>query len=209
VRRATAWSAQFLAPRAAAQRMLPAPLRAVSVAGRAVIAIAVQRYEESDLGAYDEVALSILVRRHDGARGPAVYIRHLPVTQGFTLEAGRTIWGYPKWLADITVTELDGAVRCTVREDGEAPCEIEIRTGGPVRMPQRAVPTYSDAEGRLNLTSWVMNGATRGRIGGAHVTPGTGRLGEDLRALGFPRRAVFATSTPVWRASFGPSSPLG
>ena len=187
--------------------MLPSPLRPVSVAGRAIVAIAVQRYEESDLGAYDEVALSILVRRHDGARGPAVYIRQLPVTQTFTLDAGRTIWGYPKWLAEIDIAERGGRVRCVVREDGITACEIDIRGGGPIPMPERPVPTYSDAENLLNLTSWQMHGATRGRIGGARVTPGAGRLGDDLRALGFPHRAVFATTTPGWQASFGPSTP--
>ena len=33
----------------------------------------------------------------------AAYVHHLPVDQAFTLEAGRTIWGYPKGMADFTI----------------------------------------------------------------------------------------------------------
>ena len=45
------------------------------------------------------------------SRGPralanaAAFIHHLPVNQAFTLEAGRTIWGFPKIMADFRVTE--------------------------------------------------------------------------------------------------------
>ena len=205
VRRATAWSAQFLVPRSSAQSLLPPPLRAFGVAGRAIVALAVQRYEDCDLGAYDEVALSILVRRLDGGREPAVYIRQLPVNRGFTLEAGRTIWGYPKWLADIDIAETTSGMRCVLREEERTSAEIEIRHGGLFRMRERAVPTYSDAEGTLNFTPWEMHGGTRARLGGGSVRPGAGRFADDLRALGFPRRSVLSTTSRDLRASFGPS----
>ncbi len=35
----------------------------------------------------------------------AAFIHHLPVDQSFTLEAGRTIWGFPKIMADFTVSD--------------------------------------------------------------------------------------------------------
>src|SRR5665213_2573832 len=71
VRRAAQWGVQYLVPAAAAQRIVD--LTGLEVAGplpgRALVALAVCRYDDTDLDAYHEVAVSFVVRRHDAHRG--------------------------------------------------------------------------------------------------------------------------------------------
>ena len=50
--------------------------------------------------------------------GTGVFIHWLPVDQGFTLEAGRTIWGFPKELAEIDLRLSSPYKRRVLRKDG-------------------------------------------------------------------------------------------
>ena len=67
VRRAAQWGVQYLVPAAAAQRIVdPTGLEVTGpVPGRALVALAVCRYDDTDLDPYHEVAVSFVVRPHD------------------------------------------------------------------------------------------------------------------------------------------------
>ena len=71
------WGVQYLVPAAAAQRIVgPTGLEVTGpVPGRALVALAVCRYDDTDLDPYHEVAVSFVVRPHDAPRhasaGPA------------------------------------------------------------------------------------------------------------------------------------------
>jgi hypothetical protein len=216
VRRAAAWSATYTVPRDRAQALVPAGLEVAALGKRALLTLAFVRYDDSDLDAYEELAVSIAVRAHDAkpagalrkagevARGGVrAYIRHLPVNEDFTLEAGRSIWGYPKWLAGISIVDDGRRAWCMLTEDGRRVLALGVRDGGSFKLPRRSTPTYSDANGDLNLTSWELTGDARGRIGGAILRLGEGRIADELRALGLPKRALLSTSTPNVRARFG------
>lgn len=73
-------------------------LQPLTVAGRSIAVLIFVQYHDSDLGTYEEVGLMVAVRG-PGRRAIGAYTLELPVTQAFTLEAGRAIWGLPKWLA--------------------------------------------------------------------------------------------------------------
>ena len=121
VRRAAQWGVQYLVPAAAAQRIVePTGLEVTGpVPGRALMALAVCRYDDTDLDPYHEVAVSFVVRPHDAARDPSAtqrtreffsgaigaYIHRLPVDQEFSCAAGRDIWGFPKWVTTIDIDE--------------------------------------------------------------------------------------------------------
>lgn len=112
VRAARQWSVQYLVPAAAAQRLIAATGLEVTgpIPGRALVALAVCRYLDTDLDPYHEVAVSFVVRRHDAAPNPSVlerlsefargdlgaYIHRLPVDQAFTCAAGREDLGVPQ-----------------------------------------------------------------------------------------------------------------
>ncbi|GAA2545244.1 acetoacetate decarboxylase family protein [Pseudonocardia hydrocarbonoxydans] len=165
-------------------------LEPVSVAGRTPLFLVLVDYRVNDLGDYDEAGVAFLVR-HRGRTG--TYIHQLPVTQTFTMEAGRALWGLPKWLARAELG-IDGA---------DATCHLADDTGRPVltaalhaalRLPgtlRGAVTALAPHDGG------VLASAVRARIGGirvgrgASVALGSGHpMADELRALGLPRRPL-------------------
>jgi hypothetical protein len=229
VRRAAQWSVQYLVERAAAQRLVdPTGLTVTSpVPGKALVALAVCRYDDTDLDPYHEVAVSFVVRPHDARPGASglqpvrefgtgdlgVYIHQLPVDQEFTCAAGRDIWGFPKWLATIDIDESSGrrganraqrsgtAVRLV---DGDRHVlSLTMAGGGRLKLPSNAPPTYSFREGVLRRTTWTTSSeGVSGRFGGATLVLGDHPLADELRSLGLPKRALFSSSATWMRASF-------
>ena len=207
VRRARTWAAQFLVDAEPVSLLLPPGLSAVKVAGRAMAIIAVARYEDGDLDRYNEVGVAFLVRAA-ARKGIGVYIHHLPVTQEFTLEAGRTIWGYPKFMAEIDIVEHPGGARVLLASDGEEILQLDLRHGW-VSMPSRAIPTYTYTDGVLRETKWTTSGRARGRLGGGRLELGTHPIAKELRGLGLPKKPIAVQTVPEMRATFGASTIIG
>jgi hypothetical protein len=223
VRDADSWAAQFFVPAAAAQRIVdPTGLEvAQPIPGRAVVNLAFVRYKDTDLDSYNELAIAFLVRRDDATKGSAldkmrefvqgrigVYIHQLPVTQTFTLEAGQTIWGYPKFLADIDIIEEDGRVVCSLAHDGTYVLTLELREGGPIKLPQQNLATYSLRDDVLRRTEWEQDAPMRARLGGATLELGSHPIADELRTLGLPKRALMCSTMRGMRATFGPAVPV-
>jgi hypothetical protein len=226
VRRAAQWSAQYLVPLAAAQRIVsPTGLEATGpLPGRALVAIAVCRYDDTDLDPYHEVAVSFVVRQHDAPAGASaarrarelaggtigVYIHRLPVDREFSCAAGRDIWGFPKWVTSIEIDQPEpgrrgGGTGMTARlvDDGAHVLTLSVASGGRLRLPANAPPTYSFADGTLRRTTWTTSvEGTGGRLGGALLTLGDHPMADELRSLGLPKRALFSSSSTQMRASF-------
>ena len=96
------------------------------------------RYIDGDLGEYHEYGTNVMVNppgsTASGLRAlqsAGAFIHHLPVDQAFTLEAGQTIWGYPKVMADFTVRE-GRQFGFDVSIDGQLVAGMEFRPGLPV-----------------------------------------------------------------------------
>ena len=182
---------------------------------RAVVTLALVKYVDTDLDAYDELGLCFGVDAPPGAeplgRGVvANYIHKLPVSEPFTCAAGRGIWGFPKWVDDLTVRF--GASRADARLAGQV--AVTLREG-PVPVPARplTMACYSnDADGGLLRTDWsTSNRHTRLRLGGtsAYVNLlGDGPFSDDLRALGFPRRPFMTMFAGEMRATFDAPRPI-
>lgn len=219
VRDASQWSAQFLVPAGAAQDLVGYSGLEVArpLPGRAMVALAVVDYRDTDLGAYHEVAVSVVVRHHDA---PAVtgegellrefwsgkvgaFIHQLPVDQTFTLEAGVSIWGFPKFLAEIDVREVGAYTVCALSHEGEHVLTLGIRNGGLLRLPEQTPPSYSFHDGVLRRTEWEQHGEGRGgRPGGAELTLGSHPIAKELASLGLPKRALMSSSTRRMHATF-------
>jgi hypothetical protein len=218
VRDASAHMASFLVPAPAAQDLIRDSGLDVAepLPGRAVCSIAFMRYLDSDLGPYQELAVAFLVR-HKGmepasaftksaevARGfLGAFIYQLPVNQEFTLEAGRSIWGFPKFLADIEIDLTTPVKRCTLSHDGDFVLSLAIRPG--VSMPTRgsSIDAYSRADGVLRRTAWSMDvTGVRGRPGGAVLALGDHPIAKELRGLGLPKRAAFSSTMDHVRMQF-------
>lgn len=226
VRRARQWAVQYLVPAAAAQSIVaPTGLEVTGpLPGKALVALAVCRYDDTDLDPYHEVAVSFVVREHDAPPRPTAgrrakefaagavgaYIHRLPVDQEFTCVAGRDIWGFPKWVTSIDIDEpipRDGraGTGTTVRlvDDGVHVLTLTIAAGGRLGLPSQAPPSYSFGGGILRRTTWSTSAeGTTGRPGGATLVLGDHPMAEELRSLGLPKRALFSSSSAQMRASF-------
>lgn len=234
VRRAAQWSVQYLVPTAAAQRLVdPTGLTVTGpIPGNALVAVAVCRYDDTDLDPYHEVAVSFVVREHDarpaastverlkefGSGAIGVYIHQLPVDREFSCAAGRDIWGFPKWVATIEIDEScnaprpgGGSVRSgtavRLADRGEHVLSITMVGGGRLKLPSQSPPTYSFREGVLRRTTWTTSSVgVCGRLGGATLVLGDHPMAEELRSLGLPKRALFSSSASWMRASFDRAS---
>ena len=85
---------------------LPVPTR------RAMVVLMLMHYIDGDLGQYYEYGTNVMVNPVgsdatglSALQSAVAFVHHLPVDQAFTLEAGRTIWGYPKVMADFDIRE--------------------------------------------------------------------------------------------------------
>jgi hypothetical protein len=169
-------------------------LRPVTVLGRAVLTLACVDYRESDLGTYHEVGVALLVSDPTRLTGP--FILELPVTEGFTCEAGRAIWGLPKWIAGISMRFDGRSGHCRVLDSDtqRVVVEAEWRTG-PIRIP---VSSSSIVNGLSVIGGAIRAAPSVTRISGVRIRPGgqrpvvgrDHRMADKLRALGLPKRPL-------------------
>ena len=182
--------------------------------GRAIVILMLMKYIDGDLGPYYEYGTNVMVNPPGStASGPralqsaGAFIHHLPVDQPFTLEAGRTIWGYPKVMADFTVRE-GRQFGFDVTIDGQLAVGMEFRPGLPVpsAFTSRAQVhnTYSHLDGVTRETPGeMMLTGVRYRLGGARVRLGDHPYAKELAALGLPKRAMMSSSAENVEMSFG------
>ncbi|GFG74277.1 acetoacetate decarboxylase family protein [Mycobacterium botniense] len=221
IRTADLHSAAFSVPAAPAQRLIDYSGLTVCeyLPGRAVVMQMLVRYVDGDLGQYHEYGTAIMVnppgRR---ARGPkalakaAAFIHHLPVDQTFTLEAGRTIWGFPKIMADFRVRDRKDFT-FEVSADGQLIVGIEFRPGLPIpgRLTSRSqvLTTYAHRDGVTREVPWQMRvTGLRARLGGARLWLGDHAYAKELASLGLPKRALMSQSAANVEMTFGDAHPI-
>jgi Acetoacetate decarboxylase (ADC) len=216
IRKATQHTAMFSVDADAAQRMIDySGLKVCRFRpGRAAVVLILMHYVDGDLGQYYEYGTNVMVNPPGSdasglsALGSAgAFIHHLPVDQAFTLEAGTTIWGYPKVMADFSVREgRHFGFDLTV--DGQFAVGMDFRPGLPIpsvftSRPQ-AHPTYSYRDGVLRETLGEMSlTGVRYRLGGVKLRLGDHPYAKELAALGLPKRALMSSSADNVEMSFG------
>lgn len=225
VRDATMCSAMYLVRADAARAVIAYSGLDVTevLPGRAVCTLAFIRYRDSDLDAYNEFGVVFLVRPPDAGPPPSrgllsglrdmrragfgAFVHWLPVDQGFTLEAGRNIWGFPKEMADVDLRLGSSYKRCVLRKDGRLVLDLLIRPGLP--MPGGGLPpvdAYSHRDGVTRRTPWTMRPhGVRSRPGGGLIRLGNHPIAKELSELGLPKRALMTTSIAHLTMSFDPA----
>jgi len=225
VRDATATVAYYMVPAGAAQALIAASgLRvATMLPGRTLCTIGTMEYKDNDLGRYHEVAITFFVLE-PGARtlpvvggvlgmlrgGLAAYIHQLPVDAEFSMEAGRGIWGFPKFMAWIDISRERGVETSTLRVDRKLVLTQEVRLGGRRRFGPREQISYALRGGVLYRTPSTMSGEGVGfRLGGARIELGDHPIADELRSLGLPKKPLFSTTIARMSAGFGAPEVLG
>jgi hypothetical protein len=215
VAQASAVSATYLASTARVQAWIAASgLRVLPVApGRTVVSIAGLRYEQGDWGRYDEVCIAtpVLAPHVQGAlaaireRAFGLYLRYLPVTDEFSCRAGVELYGFPKWIADISLQEDARAARLHFASDGREVLSLEARSVvGSRTFAPVSIDAYSHREGALWRCRFTVAGEGVGvRPGGARLKLGTHAIAGELENLRLSRHALCVSRIARMRASFG------
>jgi hypothetical protein len=136
VRHASQGLALYSIPLGEAQAVLDAqqaPFRAFAASSeRTLLAIFVVDYRDSDLGKYFELGAALGVTpTDDPGAALGMFVLTLPVSQAFSRDAGRQIWGYPKVLAPGLTISRDGPrVHCRVVQDDPSTFALTLPGGG-------------------------------------------------------------------------------
>ena len=225
VRDASSVAATYLVDATAARKLLPGPeLDVVEVfPGKALFSVALIDYVDNDLGDYTEVSLAFFVReRSDRPLVPylgnvvdffrnrlATYIKHLPVDQSFTRDAGEGIWGFPKTIQQIDFADTEGRRTGKLVMDGKHVLTLASHRGGRFSLPEMPMTTYTYIGGRLHRTTFVAQATEVGfGLGGARLELGDHPIADELRSMGLPRAALMTVWMGHQRARFGAPVPV-
>ncbi|SRX93379.1 hypothetical protein [Nocardia brasiliensis ATCC 700358] [Mycobacterium shimoidei] len=214
VRKATQHMAMFSVDADAAQRMIDySGLQVARVLpGRAVVSLILAHFIDCDLGTYHELSTVVQVNppgsNASGLRAlQSAFVHHMLVDQAFTLEAGRTIWGFPKVMAEFNIREA-GRFGFDVHADGQLLVDMEFRRGLPVpsllTSREQQLRSYAHRDGHTLDTAFTMSTAgSRYRPGGVRLRLGDHPYAKELAALGLPKRAMLSSSAVNAQMSFG------
>lgn len=211
VRDGTAATVMYDVSLSAAQALCPSGFEVIeSSPGTAQLAIALVDYKDNDLGAYHEVGTILFVRPEGG--GPdGNLITHLPVDQEFTCEAGNAIWGFPKSVEQIDVTQTGTSSRWVLTMDGELVLDLTVPRGGTVEMPRMEMTSYTVLNGRPHATAFSQGGSGSGMTFGAEgvtLRLGSHPIAKELASLGLPKDPILSTWTERMQATFEDAIPL-
>lgn len=174
---------------------------------------------------YEEFAVIVPVARRAAVGGALPlggvggYVHALPVTTAASRRMGREIWGYPKTVAEIDVSDRGGDYRVAVAErgrgegpgggDGDGDLEPSLSlsvAGGRTRRLAGRLDSYAVKGGRplrapVEFDGRIGVGIGPGRAG---LRLGSGPLAETLRSLGARPPALVRWFSPDLRAAVRP-----
>lgn len=141
--------------------------------GRAAVGIVAYNYLETSIGAYGEIGIAALCTFGRSAppliplgleaRWPGFggFVVHLPVTHDRACQAGRSIWGYPKFVADMAFDLTPEHQRVELREGGKEILSLDIAARGSLVQDNSALVTYSEHDGHILRTTIPVRSAYR------------------------------------------------
>jgi hypothetical protein len=197
----------FTAPADKLQELLPSKRLkpALLTPGRGVIAFAAFEFRELvDFPAYKEASISIPVLYEPTVNIPGLpllapqwfktyglYVHHVPVTTELVRDGGIEVWGYPKFLAEITFEETGESLRCRVRAEGK---DIIALEGEKLATRPRSMvwPNYTVKGDELLKTPVQVQGEMGISMlrGGVTYTLGDHPIADELRSLDISDKAV-------------------
>ena len=190
--------------------------------GQAVLLLMGVQYRDNPLGDYNEVAILVSAYPPSEAKRSWLsgalsslsmrlpfFVYRMPVDQEFTTHAGRFLWGYPKYLADIAVQLEGGAASTRLAQDGkfvlsfQAPAVSEPTRGST--LPDRTSTNLTLRNGQPRRIPALLG--ARGvawRLGGTPPELSADHpLALDLRKLGLPKRPLASASSVHTHMRFG------
>ncbi|HET8930234.1 MAG TPA: acetoacetate decarboxylase family protein, partial [Acidimicrobiales bacterium] len=174
-------------------RLFPVRLKG----GRAAIGVVAYNYSETGVGPYGEIGIAALCT-FDRAAKPMVpllretadprfgaFVLHLPVTSRIARDAGRTIWGYPKFVADMTFDLRPERRSVEMCEQGRELLGLEVRNHGKFLRDNKPVVTFSEQRGQMVRTVVATRAEYRTKVGhgNGRLELGDHEVAQQLREL--------------------------
>jgi hypothetical protein len=173
--------------------------------------------DDSGIDPYDEFAVIVpavsgsrtrlpLAELFDGETGG--YVHWLPVTTDAAVALGRELWGYPKELAQIAVTDAPRAVRTVVRDGDSSGERVRLEVSRPrigVPLAGLTVWSYTSREGSVIRARMRL----RGELSiGSPVGTRLELASELASELGLWRRPLLSLVGSRARATLGAGEPI-
>ncbi len=181
--------------------------------GRGIVGLAFYEYRDASIASYNEVGLAAQVVRKgdspprfplvDMVRGPRSrksynHLFHLPVTTQSANAAGREIWGFPKFVAEIPFTVDGPRFEGSVLEPAGGPPILKYSgsRGTGLSLPGMDLCLYTELDGRPMET--VVDTNYKGHTGtGGNMTLEIGEsdhpMAQTLRKLDLAGKKPFLT----------------
>jgi hypothetical protein len=168
--------------------------------GMAVVSMTAFEYRNvAGLAPYNEFSISVAVLYEKGL--PGLYVVHLPVTTEEARVAGVEVYGYPKFIAEITFEESAEARRCRVRADGKDIVTLEVKK---IVAEAQSIDyyTYTVKDKQLLRTLLQFKGqwGTSRVPGGASHILGDHPIAKQLGDLGLGATSLESTYSPRQQA---------
>lgn len=176
-----------------------------------VVAVAYDRV--GDLEPYDEFGIMVPATTSAVGDVPLIgglagaltddlggYVHYLPVTTESGTALGIDVWGYPKEVADIAISDRFGEPFATVRSDGDTVVSLSVDGDALASVPiDRTLPSYTTKDGRLLRAPVDLRGTLDVGLGGATVSVGDAAhpVVSDLQRADIGRTLGRATSETV------------
>lgn len=188
-----------------------------------MIAVGLIRYDDCDLGKYNEVIVAIpslpiglkppfsswlnlvgsLKNRKVGQ-----HIIHIPVTSEFSRAAGQELWGYPKIVTSVEHVFSSKALHSTVHDplSKELIMEVKGELGFGIPSIPLSLITYSFVDGKLFKTPVKVRGIMKLRLNNGlqlHVGSSVHPMADDLRLLGLDgKKPMLVMDTDKFQSVF-------
>ncbi len=200
--------AVYLVRKEKLQPMLPSPrLHPLRITPwHSPIALTCFEYRDTDIGPYNEVAISIPFTLDRPSppftgslqKGPTetyLYVHQLPVSTQIALDAGVEFGGYPKFLADIDFDRTDTTIRCRLSEGERHIFTMESRILDLTVSPRAKTHAFTRRNQRLLRSEIIRNKRKSGvskQADDIQIRFGNHPIAQELKQLGLGRLLAYS-----------------
>lgn len=212
VERMHALTLTYAVPAGPARALLPGDAFEIAEGegGTATMVVAIVDYRENPWGDYDEVNLGLLAHPAGRPEHVGAFVYRMPVDQEFTMRAGNRVLGLPKTVEDLSFEYGDDRVTMRLSTGGLHALTVSwprvAATDAPV-MTEATTFSYLDGV-PTELPLGIELGTGLIDPAEVEVELGPAPLADELRSLGFPRRADLAVWGEDLRGVFARPRPL-
>ncbi|MFC2099282.1 acetoacetate decarboxylase family protein [Candidatus Bipolaricaulota bacterium] len=173
---------------------------------RCLLAITCHEFRESDIGPYNEVAVTIpftldtpapLLRTLFGRPNGELkaFVHQLPVTTEIARDLGVEFAGYPKFLAQITYEEDDDKRTCGLMESGQQILSLSCRKLGLQVAPRSRTHAFTIRSGMLLRSEMIVSErklAGSRKAADVQLEFGDHPIAQELKSLDIGRAIGFS-----------------